>query len=138
MLKRHLCCQLKQYYEKEKHSTDFPYLIKFLLRNNLKPEKTLLWWPALQIYFFQCFTAQGLSKENKRSQFKLITFLFISYDFEITVDINGSTELMYWSKSMSGTENSLCSPDTVISTSRWNFIAVKETENFHLVFYMSQ
>lgn len=48
----------------------------------------------------------------------LITLLFISYDFEITVDINGSRELMYWSKSMFGTKNSLCSPDTVISTSR--------------------
>lgn len=134
MLKMHLCCQLKQYYEKEKHSTDFPYLIKFLLSNNLKPETTLLWQPDLQIYFFQCFTAQGLSKENKRSQFMLIIFLFISYDFEITVDINVSRELMYQSKSTFGTENSLCGPDTVISTSRQNSSALKETENLHLVF----
>lgn len=68
----------------------------------------------------------------------LITFLFISYDFEITVDINGRRKLMHWSKSMFGTKNSSCSPDTVISTSRQNSSALKETENLHLVFYVSQ
>lgn len=103
MLKMHHCC-LKgfiqrmstetQYYEKETHSTDFPYWIKFLLSNNLKSEITP-WQPTLQLYFFQCFTAQGLSKENKSSQLMHITFLFISYDFEIIVDTNGSKELMY-------------------------------------------